>query len=393
MTIARDQTATGTAGSSTTFTLTWATAPAAGSKCLVLIQTPSSGAVSSVKDNGTVQSTFTQDFLYNGGGGDLMVYRADGISLPGTGSYTVTVTMSGTQTVVAGGRTYTGVATGAPSTSNHNTGTSNSVTTGNVTPTVTGSLLVGGFADDSGANPETITLTTSGGQDIYKNTNGSILAAASADNIASTTSAQGLAWTLGDSPDFGAYVALYAPAAGTNVTGTLATVLPPPTDALTGAEVISGTIATALPPPTDALTGAEQMRGTLATALPPPTDALTGAEVISGTIATALPPPTDQLNGATGGTVTGTLATVLPPPVDALTGSAGAANVTGTLATVLPPPVDALTGAEVISGTIATALPPPADALTGTALLAVTGTLATVLPPRPPRSPGRSSRT
>jgi hypothetical protein len=216
VTITRDQTATGQADADNTavITLTWATAPTAGSNALVYIG--STASVSTVKDNGSTQSTFTQDALSTTDG-TLAVYRADGIHLPSSGSYTVTVTLSGDAYAHASGRTYLGMATGGPSATNSGSGTGTSVATGNVTPPATGSLVAGVFADASSANPETITLTTSGASTVYSSTNGAAdLAGASADNITTTVTAQGLAWTIGDSTGWDALVAVYGPAAASS---------------------------------------------------------------------------------------------------------------------------------------------------------------------------------
>jgi hypothetical protein len=211
--ITADQTATGANPNGVTSqVITWATLPAAGAKALVLIG--STVSVSSVKDNGAVQSTFTQDVLNTGGGSFLGVWRADGISLPGAGSYSVTVTFSAAALGVVGGRTYRGAAVGGPASSNNTaSGTSGSVATGSLTPPAAGALLFGGFIDDSGVNPETITLTTSGATPVYSTGNGNVLCGAAADHVTSTGAAQGLAWTLSDTPNWGTVIAAYAAAA------------------------------------------------------------------------------------------------------------------------------------------------------------------------------------
>lgn len=217
MTITRDQTGTGTTAlESGTQVITWATAPAAGSKVLVFVATTATGSTpTSVKDNGTTQSTFTQDVVNTLGGAAYSgVWRADGISLPASGSYAVTVTFGASgDFAITAGRSYAGAATGAPAASSGTgSGTSGSVNTGNVTPAASGSLVFGGFLDDSSANPESITLTTSGASSVYSSTNGTLLPGAAADNTPAGTSAQALAWTLGDAPDWGTVVAVYSPA-------------------------------------------------------------------------------------------------------------------------------------------------------------------------------------
>ena len=225
MTVTRDQTATGQTGNASSVTLTWPTSPTAGSKAIVVVQTE--GTVSTVKDNGAVQSTFTQDQLFTGPGGDLCVYRADGIHLPSSGSYTVTITFGAADPFAASGRTYLGVATGAPASTNDNTGTSTTETTGNVTPSASGSLIVGGFANDSGLDPETITLTTSGASALYTNDNGNDLCGGAADIIPANTTSQGLTWTTGDSVDWAAHVVVYSPASGTSHTATASLTVTP----------------------------------------------------------------------------------------------------------------------------------------------------------------------
>lgn len=219
MAITRDQTATGIGGSGAgPFTITWPANPAAGSKVLVYVSIgggPAAQVIASVKDNGATQSTFTLDATETDNNGDFSnVYRADNITLPATGNYQVTVTVSPASTTFynMGGRSYTGVAAGAPTATNVNSGTGTSVTTGNVTPAVVGALVVGKYQTDSGANPATSTLTTSGANQIYFRSNGvTDNVGAAADNIVTSTSAQGLAWTI-DSSSWDAVVAVYAPA-------------------------------------------------------------------------------------------------------------------------------------------------------------------------------------
>lgn len=210
MAVTRDKSATGATGNAGSVTITWATLPTSGSKAIVVIQAGT--VVSTVLDNGAVQSTFTLDQHFSGPGGDADIYRADGIHLPGAGSYSVTATFTAPGLFVAAGRTYLGVAGGAPAAFNSNSGTGLTETTGNVTPLVTGSLLVGGFANDSGLNPETITLTTSGANALFTNSNGTTLCGGSADNIPVGTTAQGFTWTTGDSVDWEGHVAVYSPA-------------------------------------------------------------------------------------------------------------------------------------------------------------------------------------
>jgi hypothetical protein len=221
MTVTRDQTATGQASASvSTLTITWPTLPAAGSKALIGLTMGGgqTASVTSAVDNGTTPRTFTADIGVAEGASNAGKYilRADNITLPSSGNYHVTITLSATVSWVTGcGRTYLGVASGGPTSAPAAaTGTSSSPATPNVTPAVTGALLFGVFDDTSAVNPESITLTTSGATTVYAQVNGaSFLAGAVADKIATTTSSQGLAWTLGDSPDWGAWIAVYSPGA------------------------------------------------------------------------------------------------------------------------------------------------------------------------------------
>jgi len=220
--IARDQTATGAdQANAATVTLTWTTNPAAGSKILILIGSDTS--VTSVKDNGSTVTTFTDDGDNGGSGGWGYIFRADSIHLPASGAYKVTITMSGTAGVVyAAGRSYTGVAAGAPTAHTTGSGTSSTVTLGPVTPAAAGSLVFGGFIDDTGSSAETINSTTSGTSTLFSTGNGTILAGATADLLTAGTAAQTLGWTLGDAPDWGGVIAVYPPTAGTAHAGAAA---------------------------------------------------------------------------------------------------------------------------------------------------------------------------
>ena len=217
MAVTRDQTATGQAlAGVTTFTVTWPTRPAPGSTALIsVVDTSTDFALSGAVDNGVIQSTFTADVsIAPGAHAGKWILRANNITLPASGSYQVTVTMAGSCALVTtSGATYLGVLPGAPAGTNSNAATGSAVTTGNVTPAAAGSLIFGGMDTGSSLNPETITLTTSGATSLYTQANGaSFLVGAVADNIATSTAAQGLAWTLGDSVSWGGWAAVYSPA-------------------------------------------------------------------------------------------------------------------------------------------------------------------------------------
>ena len=152
------------ASNATTAVITWAANPAAGAKVLVAVcYNAGTNKVSSVKDNGTTQSKFTLDANYNNTsiGATISVYRADGISLPSSGSYKVTVTFSSALYATTAGYSYLGANTGAPTATNHSTGTSNSAVTGTATPSKAGALYFATETDNTGTS-ETITLTGSG---------------------------------------------------------------------------------------------------------------------------------------------------------------------------------------------------------------------------------------
>lgn len=211
-TAARDQSAApATVFNVATITLTWATPPAAGSKVLVSVCSATGPTVVSVTDNGVTPATFSQDAAASAFGAfvDVYIYRADDITLPPAGPYEVTVTFTANTFGFATGASYLGVATGAPAAQNSASGTSGSVTTGSITPPAAGALALAIMTDDSGLNPESITLTAAGWTDQGTFTNGGIEAGAVADIIAPDTAAQAATWTLGDSPDWLALIATY----------------------------------------------------------------------------------------------------------------------------------------------------------------------------------------
>src|SRR6266704_3253737 len=219
MTVTRGQKSTvGQTASGSTVVTSWGTNPAAGSSVLVFVQ--SSVTPTSVADNGTTPATFTLD----AGGGSTTgayVYRANGITLPSSGAYHVTVTISGTHTIQALGIEYLGMKTGAPDATNTSLGvTGTSVTTGSAAPAAAGGVVFGGFADQSGLNPETITFTGSSPQTSQLTvTNGSSFwPCGVADAL--TGSAQAFTWTLGDSVAHDGTAAAYSPAGGTAHPGT-----------------------------------------------------------------------------------------------------------------------------------------------------------------------------
>lgn len=402
MAIARDQTPAGQSVlNPTTFTITWTTNPAPGAKVLLFIGSDMS--VTSVTDNGTTPRTFTDDADNGGASGWVYIWRADSITLPATGQYAVTVVMGAGATLdLAAARSYTGVATGGPVATNTGSGSSTTVNTGNVTPTVASSLVFGGFIDDTGNATQVITLTTSGGNTIFSSGNGNIVAGAAADNIPVATTATSMGWTISPTADFGAVVAVYSPAAAAGVTATLGSALPPPSAGLSGAEQVAGALAVAVPPPVPALAGAERVAGALAAAVPPPVPALTGAEQLAGVLGAAVPPPAPHLSGGTdvhgalaaavpppvlaasGGIqtpVTATLGAAVPPPVAGFSASAAAVAVTAQLAAQLAPLGIALQGQEAFTAQLGAALAPLGAGLAANAVQNVSAVLGAAVPP------------
>jgi hypothetical protein len=209
-----DQTATGIVPNGvTSAVMTWPTNPVAGSKALVLVT--SFNPITSVIDNGTTPTTYTLDANDNDNGAAdyfVQVFRADNIKLPSSGSYHVTITFGASAQAVAGGRTYLGLAAGAPASKNEQTtGSVNSAVpaTGSLSPSA-GDLLFGGFLTD--ASTTTVTLTTSGATSLESN--GSVFpVGAVADKVVTATGSQNLAWTVSSATDWATVIARYAFAA------------------------------------------------------------------------------------------------------------------------------------------------------------------------------------
>jgi Glycosyl hydrolase family 26 len=201
-------------GSGTVCTATWSVNPAAGSSILLFVQSGLPALQpTSVVDNGTTPATFTLDASntsVNGTG--CYIYRADNITLPASGSYTVTVTDSATRTIQAMGVEYIGKKAGGPdATGTNSSAGSTSVTTGSATPTSANGLVFGGFTDLTGLNPETITFTGSAPQTSqFTGTNGANWSAVGVAD-ALTGSAQNFSWTLGDSVGWAGVAVAYSP--------------------------------------------------------------------------------------------------------------------------------------------------------------------------------------
>lgn len=224
-------TAGNTGGSSLSAAATWSTNPTAGSKAIVVVAwEQSNGALTSVKDNGSTVSTFTQDLLLTDStnGISVAVYRADNIHLPSSGSYTVTATLANYTYAFVAGATWAGVATGGPAATQHagpTTGTA--VNSGNATPAAANSLAIGGVVD---SYSQDITFTVGPGWTTlgYQNNGSTFLAAAAEYQIQSGgPTALAATWTAAQSAAWDAIIAVYSPAGGgnVNVTPSTATVL------------------------------------------------------------------------------------------------------------------------------------------------------------------------
>lgn len=228
MAITRDQLSnlfnTASIGAGTTFTITFGTLPTAGSSVIAAIGI-NGQTVSSVKDNGTVQSTFTQDITQTGSANHISyLFRADGISLPSSGSYTLTVTIGGSGSgvsVSAGAASYQGKAAGAPVSSNGGTATGTSVTTGNATPLFAGSLFAATFQDNSSGTADNPTVTNGNFTSRLAAPNGAAgQVFGLADAIEGGTSADACTWSVGTSATYSAVIAVYSPAVPLGGSGT-----------------------------------------------------------------------------------------------------------------------------------------------------------------------------
>jgi hypothetical protein len=209
----KGQSATAVLGSGTSATATFGTNPAVGSSILVFVQTAST--ITSVADNGSTPTTFTRDAFTTAGTG-AYVYRANNVTLPATGPYKVTVTTALTDTIQIVAVEFAGLVPGPPMATNTGSGTGSAVTTNQVTSSGD-AVFFGGFSDNSGLNPQSITFNSAGSGffEEWRQVNGSSYwPAAVADAIASGAASKSISWTLGDSSGWGAAIAAYMSSAG-----------------------------------------------------------------------------------------------------------------------------------------------------------------------------------
>jgi hypothetical protein len=203
-------------GSPGVFTITFPTLPTAGATVIAEIAVNGT-TISTVKDNGTSQSTLTLDVSEVGTSvHTIYTYRADGISLPSSGSYTLTVTLAAPGSgvsVSAGAATYLGKLAGGPVSTNVATATSTSVTTNNGTPSLAGSLFVAAFQNNSGGSADNPTVTNANFTSRLTQGNGGAgQVYGFADQIKSGSSADACTWTVGTSATYSAAIAVYSPA-------------------------------------------------------------------------------------------------------------------------------------------------------------------------------------
>lgn len=177
MSIALDRVSTENhVGTGTSLTTTFAVNPVAGATVICCVQAATNVGVQ-VVDNGTTPKTFTLDQQGTPGaskGG--MIFRADNITLPASGQYILTFSHTDTAgTISMAAASFTGVASGGPSSINRNNATGTTVTPGSVTGSGSGgdSLYIAMFSNSGGGNPQGWTSDTGGFTKFYEEQNGS----------------------------------------------------------------------------------------------------------------------------------------------------------------------------------------------------------------------------
>lgn len=177
-----------------TATTTWTTAPTAGQSVRVFVW-GSFTATPTVKDNGSPQTTFTLRASKTDSTNVLgcWIFQGDNISLPGAGSYSVTVTFTGSaNSFSCGGLAYSNVATGAPTATNTNTGTGTSFSTGAVS-NASNALYCACYVDNAGG-PDTISVG-GGFTDQFNLDDGTTFDAGAGADLINATGSQTCTWT------------------------------------------------------------------------------------------------------------------------------------------------------------------------------------------------------
>jgi hypothetical protein len=205
---------------STSQACTWSVNPTAGSTILVFVQLNTSAANITVQDNGTTPTTFTLDASQVTTGEHSFVYRANNITLPASGSYSVTLTTSAAaQTIAICGIEYLGVKSGAPAATNTGGATGTAVSTGAASST---GVQFGGFSN-AFTSTETVTYTGAGTSQ-FVNTNGTnFWPMGCADNVGSGSMTH--TWTTGHSVSWSACIAAYDAATTSTVNPKLVNVI------------------------------------------------------------------------------------------------------------------------------------------------------------------------
>ena len=214
MAITRGQKSTFATASATTVTTSWGTNPQAGNSIVIFLWASQTSITNptSVKDNGVAQATFTLDKGLTDATtqAGCWVYRADNISLPASGAYTVTATWSATADSQIGGQELIGKKAGGPAATNSNSNTGTAVTSGAVNDANSGSYYASTMVNNSGSDPETITTNSPFTQqfvEVHANTNQN---GAGSDLISSGS--QNCSITLGDSNTWDSVIVVYDPA-------------------------------------------------------------------------------------------------------------------------------------------------------------------------------------
>lgn len=246
---------------STGLTTTFTSNPVAGSKVVVVVNA-GQAATLAVSDNGATPGVFRQDAaaLNQSGLPSVFVFSADNITLPGSGTYAVSVTKVQTGTLQIGAVSYTGLQAGPPAATSAMIGTSANPAGNPVIPPDANSVFIGAFFSDSAQNPQSILPASPEFTLAVSQTNGTSVPTGEIDDLLATTPASRAGgWTLSDAPDwtaimvnYGAFTAQAVPVPGANAVFALA---PTPTISalptlqvtahLAGAGSVSGGVLTA----------------------------------------------------------------------------------------------------------------------------------------------------
>ena len=146
-------------GTNTSIVITWPVNPGYGATVLAAVYN-GTGIPTSVVDNGITQSTFIRDVGNNTQTNNVWIYRANGITQPASGGYTITVNVTAAQNLTAYAISYFGVNPGPPSSTNNNSNTGNGpVSTGSAISLHNGALNFATFSDNLATGTDTIALT------------------------------------------------------------------------------------------------------------------------------------------------------------------------------------------------------------------------------------------